>query len=666
MRRGDTRSTGWVLPNTNVGWATSRTTATRRRSGRNCSTSKRGCEEGEDEDGDEGGAKPQEAAARYGSHSGSTSERCRNRQRCPSGGAGLTPQRPTQLGEQLVGLHEIVLLAGRHDVGPVVRAAPAAGDHVVDRVGRLRAIDTEAAVAAQHRATGHGRRAGPPRDPHHVAQADDRGDLDLDPRRVEDLAVLTDGDRLGPPGEHEHDGTTIGDEGKRLVGRIEEEHPLHTPRGYPPCGPRPLTPAKVGHDVGRLERLGDAVAAVWPSRGGSASSASPGSGKKGGRCHHPRRASRHSAPSATHHRPGCGSDGPPDDDAAVPAPCRPAPPTAHPSPPRATRRPRCIPPAPSRHSPTRRRADERAARHRGPRAPPAPPERSRARNERSISACAAAKKGAPKPSATDPLTTANGRSSRFTTDAMARPTSVPVRSTNSGRRVTRWPARQRRDRRARRLRLETAAAPARARATVRHDDDVADVARVAEPPVEQPPVEHDPATDPGRHHHAEEVSRSRPPRRPTPRPAPAPWRRCRRTSAAPSAPRAVTATGTHATPRCSTATPSSPPALIGPPQPAPHTTSRSPAPTPADHPPDEARQVAPQQLAGPRLRRRPRTVVPGRHRRPLDQGAVQRDQPGCQLGAADVDGERKVSHGPDLQPQPQRRPINATPPNGTS
>ena len=47
---------------------------------RNCSTSKR----------DSGEGKPQDAAARYGSHNGSTSDRCRNRQRCPSGGAGLT------------------------------------------------------------------------------------------------------------------------------------------------------------------------------------------------------------------------------------------------------------------------------------------------------------------------------------------------------------------------------------------------------------------------------------------------------------------------------------------------------------------------------------------------------------------------------------------------
>jgi len=36
------------------------------------------------------GAQPQEAAARYGAHNGSTSERWRSRHRCPSGGAGFT------------------------------------------------------------------------------------------------------------------------------------------------------------------------------------------------------------------------------------------------------------------------------------------------------------------------------------------------------------------------------------------------------------------------------------------------------------------------------------------------------------------------------------------------------------------------------------------------
>ena len=60
-------------------------------------------------------------------------------------------------------------------------------------------------------------------------------------------------------------------------------------------------------------------------------------------------------------------------------------------------------------------------------------------------------------------------------------------------------------RRARRLRLETAPAAARAATTVGDDDDVADVARVAEPAVEQPAVEHDAAAHPGRHDHGDVV-----------------------------------------------------------------------------------------------------------------------------------------------------------------
>ena len=57
-----------------------------------------------------------------------------------------------------------------------------------------------------------------------------------------------------------------------------------------------------------------------------------------------------------------------------------------------------------------------------------------------------------------------------------------------------------RQRRARRLRLEapTAAAPALTPGGL--DDHVADVTCIAEPPAEQPSVEHDAATDAGRHH----------------------------------------------------------------------------------------------------------------------------------------------------------------------
>ena len=87
---------------------------------------------------------------------------------------------------------------------------------------------------------------------------------------------------------------------------------------------------------------------------------------------------------------------------------------------------------------------------------------------------------------------------------------------------------------ARRLGLEAArGAPQPHAAPVGLDDDVADVAGVAGGAVEQPAVEHDPAADPGRHHHGEEVRARRRRRRPSPRRGRAPWRRCRRTVGSP-------------------------------------------------------------------------------------------------------------------------------------
>ena len=44
---------------------------------------------------------------------------------------------------------------------------------------------------------------------------------------MEHRAVIAEGHGLGPAGQDQYDGTTIRDEGQRLVGRIEEEHSLH-------------------------------------------------------------------------------------------------------------------------------------------------------------------------------------------------------------------------------------------------------------------------------------------------------------------------------------------------------------------------------------------------------------------------------------------------------
>ena len=192
--------------------------------------------------------------------------------------------------------------------------------------------------------------------------------------------------------------------------------------------------------------------------------------------------------------PGMGPDRP-HHDPGIPAP---APPRAAPPPRRSCRQPRArtAPPGPRRSA--GRRPPARPGTTRAPRA-------KAIRHSWSISAWAAAKKGSPKPSATDPLTTASDRSSRTATAAMARPTSMPVRVHPLRRRQPGRLPGQRRQRRARRLRLETAPAPTDAGAAVGHDDDVTDVARVAEPAVEQPAVEHDAATHPGRHDHGDVV-----------------------------------------------------------------------------------------------------------------------------------------------------------------
>ena len=147
-------------------------------------------------------------------------------------------------------------------------------------------------------------------------------------------------------------------------------------------------------------------------------------------------------------------------------------------------------------------------------------------------------------------------------------------------------------------------------AAVGHDDDVADVARVPEPPVEQPPVEHDAAADAGRHHHGR-CNRADPTAAPT---QPSPEReglgvvvdeRRRARSTRPGGP----AGGTTRQPAMFSGDTSSPPGLIGPPHPLPQTTRRSPAPDPADNPLHQAR---PGRSRGPRRRRDPDDARVGR------------------------------------------------------
>ena len=190
---------------------------------------------------------------------------------------------------------------------------------------------------------------------------------------------------------------------------------------------------------------------------------------------------------------------------------------------------------------------------------------------------------------------------------------------------------------ARRLALEAAPPAAEAGAAAGFDDDVADVAGIAVPPVEQPPVEHDPAADPGRDDHPDEGARRRPPPRPTPRPGRRPWRRCRRRPAGRSPPPSGAATGSARQAGMWTGVSSSPPAVIGPPEPMPHTSA----------PPGFA------PISSSRPTRAPKTTSASSvrgvgDRRPGQDPAVAGvDEPGGQLRAPDVDGHDGVTHGRD-------------------
>ena len=204
-----------------------------------------------------------------------------------------------------------------------------------------------------------------------------------------------------------------------------------------------------------------------------------------------------------------------------------------------------------------------------------------------------------------------------------------------------------------RLRLEAAAGAAVADAPRGLDDHVADVARVAQPPPEQPAVEHDAASHARRHDHRDVIATAR--RRPHPalteserlgvvgneRGQPG---QLRQAGAQGERPPGLDVERRHLVAARAHRPAASRPAHDHP----------VPGAGGATHALDQRGQVAPQHLgrsgpvgvlavAGAPLRGRPR---PGGLHRPFDQGSVQRDEPGRHLGAADVDGQNEVCHGP--------------------
>ena len=224
--------------------------------------------------------------------------------------------------------------------------------------------------------------------------------------------------------EHQHDRPAHGHDAQRLVGGVEDERLRHAsspaaggrcigPRGYRSTTSAAPTPVQVGDDVAGL---GGAVGiAVRRSAAGTAGSRGRAAGA--GASAATSRAARAGTTCRTAVAHSAGRT-------ATATNARAQPPPAH-------RRPR------PRH-PTAAGADERAvgaepgghdARRRA---------RTSSRARASSSAWAAAKNGSPKPSATEPPTTASRRSSRLATDA----TRPPDERARPGHDLRRWPRRR--------------------------------------------------------------------------------------------------------------------------------------------------------------------------------------------------------------------------------
>lgn len=139
------------------------------------------------------------------------------------GRPGLEGERPPQLIEQLISLREVVLLAGGDDIRPFMTTTAALGDHVIDGVGRGGAVGASTAVPPEHGPTGERRGPRPSRDLDHVEQTDNRRHLYNESGRAHHRRFWTKCDRLGATSQHQDDRPAIRDEGKGLIGRVEQE-----------------------------------------------------------------------------------------------------------------------------------------------------------------------------------------------------------------------------------------------------------------------------------------------------------------------------------------------------------------------------------------------------------------------------------------------------------
>ena len=240
-------------------------------------------------------------------------------------------------------------------------------------------------------------------------------------------------------------------------------------------------------------------------------------------------------------------------------------------------------------------------------APPASPGRTKSGTAGPSPPGPPAKKGSPKPSATDPLTTASDRSSRIdhrrhgAPDERARarrPTPArPAAPAGRSMRPAPSPRPPPRDTPG----CRTAQARPSGTTTTWPMWPALPSRPLSSLPSSTMPAARPRSTRPWRCNR-----RTRPPRRPTPRRVPGPWRRCRRRWAGPVKAASRARRGKERHPAMFRGETSSPPGLIGPPHPAPQTTQvvprahRSPS-TPSTSP----ARCLPQRLGVVRARRRP-------------------------------------------------------------
>jgi len=136
-------------------------------------------------------------------------------------------EHPTDLLEEPIPLLEVVALAARDDVGPVMRPAATTGDHVINGVGERSAIRASVSVPRKHRSAGEWCSCREMRDLDKAAEPHHRRDRDRHTRRVQHHRVRSGLHWLSPVSEEQGGSPAWRDDAQRLVGHVEQQDVGH-------------------------------------------------------------------------------------------------------------------------------------------------------------------------------------------------------------------------------------------------------------------------------------------------------------------------------------------------------------------------------------------------------------------------------------------------------